>query len=126
MKKLIILIFVLSFFVHAEAFVKKPFYIGESKCFEGLINDQNGNSMVPNAGDVVTMTLKRTPTSTPDLLVLTGVYVADNDDYNYTFSVDSDETEDLAAGNAYWYLELTNTANKIHIVIAVTKTVIKR
>lgn len=127
MKKLTIFFILLSgLFCGAEALTYKPFYVGDSKCYQFMIKDQNGAAMEPSVGDVVTLTLKRTPTSTPDLLVITGSYVAENDNYNYIFSADSDETTSLATGDAYWYLELTNASNKINIVIDVSKITIKR
>jgi len=127
MKKLWILIFCLILFsLQLEALTYKPLYPGESKCYHFLIKDQKGVAIVPAAGDVVTMTLKRTPNSSSDLLTATGVYNDDNSDYNFSFSVDSDDTGSLAVGDAYWYLELTNSTNKIHVVIDVSKIVVKK
>lgn len=125
MKKTIFcLIFILTTtFLFAKTL--NPLYIGESICYQGMIKDKNGNKRTPVVGDIVYLRLKRTPESDSYLLELTGIYVSDKDDYNYTFAADSDDTADLAAGNAYWFLEIENTSYKVLRVIEVFNTTIK-
>ena len=127
MKRTLLLSFlILCIVVPSFAISYKPIYVGRSICNNILIKDQQGNKFVPIVGDVVTLTLWRTSTSTPALLTITGVYVADEDDYNYTFELGYTQTTGLGIGNALWYLENKNVAANVYSIIDISKVVIKK
>ena len=130
MKKTIIIFIVLCITFSVEALTYKPIYPARSICYKFLVKDQNGVAISPITGDAVYMFLMSTPNSTAPLLTLTGEYDAtgltENPKFNYEFSAETTDTDDLPVGEAYWYMEVINTINKTDVIIDVSRVTIKK